>query len=150
MMRGINPARVAGMHFAAREIAEITAGIAGIGNCDITEGRSAAAEQPHHIPGSCERRVHGRHDPKAGTRSGSRRFTKVRRPAADKGRRAPAEYHTREIQLPGSIGRIVRRAKPRSVRLGSAVESLSSRCSLAGTITGAASGGFDFRREGAG
>jgi hypothetical protein len=47
----IDPALVAEMHFAAREIAEIAGSVAGVGDSDVTEGRSAAAQETQHVPG---------------------------------------------------------------------------------------------------
>src|SRR5947199_1171056 len=46
----INPAQIAGGHFAAREIAEIAGSVAGIRDCDIAKRGSSATHQLQHLP----------------------------------------------------------------------------------------------------
>ena len=47
---GIDPAKIAGANFAAGEVAEIASGVAGVGDGDIAERRSAARDEAQHIP----------------------------------------------------------------------------------------------------
>src|SRR5512146_725247 len=48
---GIYPAQF--WHAPAREIAEVTGGVAGICNCDVAQPRAASPNHAQHIPGLC-------------------------------------------------------------------------------------------------
>ena len=47
---GVNPPEIAAGDFASGEIAEVARGVAGIGDGDIAEGRTAAGDEAEHVP----------------------------------------------------------------------------------------------------
>ena len=51
---GVYPAKLILRHLTMREVAEIAGRITGVGHSDITQRRTAAADQLCYVPGLCE------------------------------------------------------------------------------------------------